>query len=114
MSDNIKLEDPSVAYGYAGFDKNFTFFKIYTRPVTINGELGQYHADYQGYLPALEAAIDPVGWLRSSCNVMLQHMMKETGLPADQWVIEFSPIMERFKIPSHLFLNRPKDREWLG
>lgn len=113
MSD--KLTDPRVAEIMVGFDADFTFFKVYTRILTNDaGESGQFHFDYKNYFPALEKSVDPAGFLKAAARIMLAHAVRTTGVPVEKWIIEFSPVMERFKVPSHLFLDTMRDRTWLA
>ena len=116
MDDNPKLEHPSIAYQYAGFDADFTFFKIYTREITDpnTGEVGQMETSYKNYLPSLEQSADPAGFLKLAARIMLAHCVRSTGVPVEKWVIEFSPVMEKFGVPSHLFFDTVKDRAWLA
>lgn len=109
-----KLTDPAVAHAYAGFDKNFTFFKLYTRPDAhpVTGDFGHFFVEYQGYLPELEATPDPVGFLKAAVRAMVAKAIAKTSLPADQWIVEFSPVFERYNIPSHLYLHKSNDRAW--
>ena len=67
----------------------------------------------QGYLPELEQRHDPVNWLRRRCRLYIAHCVKTTGVPQDKWIIEFSPLLAKFGVPSHLFLSRPDDLAWL-
>jgi len=116
MDDDIKLEDPNVAYAFAGFDKDFTFFKIYTRGIVhpITGEEGQLATEYQNYLPALEKSSDPAGFLKLAARIMLANCVTKSGVPVEHWIIEFSPVMEKFGVPSHLFFDTARDRAWLA
>lgn len=111
-----KLEDPEVAYAYAGFDYDFTLFKMYTADLTnhATGEVGRFEVDYKGLLSALETDADPVGWLRRAVNKMVVKCCSSTNTEPSVWTVEFSPVLEKFNIPSHLFLNRQADRNWLG
>lgn len=115
MTDDAKLHDPAVAYAHVGFDTDLTFFKLYTRPFQRpdTGEFGNYEFAFTGYFPALEQAVDPVGYLRKACQTYLGHAIQSTGMPLHKWIIEFSPLMERFGLPSHLFLSRETDKKWL-
>lgn len=111
-----KLEDEEIAHAYAGFDHDFTLAKLYTvelkRPK--ENETGQFALDMKGYLPDLEARRNPVAWLRQRCRVYIRHCVQTTGVPQDKWIIEFSPILAKFGIPSHLILSRPDDLAWLN
>lgn len=115
MTENTKLENPEVAYAYAGFDHNFTLFKMYTRPLAnkSTGEVGLFDNAYQGVLNDVLTSSDPVGWLRLAVRTMLGNSCKETGTLPHMWVIEFSPVFGDLPIPSHLFLDKPADQEWL-
>lgn len=111
-----KLEDPSVAYAYAGFDHNFTLFKGYTRQLrdSVTGELGRFEQDFKGYLPEVENDSDPVGWLKRAVRQRLVAWCKATETQPEFWVIEFSPALAKFVVPSHLYLDRATDRAWLA
>lgn len=111
-----KLEDPSVAYAYAGFDQDFTFFKCYTRKLVdkTTGEVGQFETAYKAVYAHLERDNDPVGYLKRAMRLMLENNIKETGVQLEYWIIEFSPVMEKLRIPSHLYLDRAADRAWLA
>ena len=104
-----------IAFGKAGLDKNFTLFKIYTRKLKDDktGEDGQFHMDCQYPLVDFEQHRDPVGLLKYLCRKYLLHCKTSTGVPFEQWVIEFSPIMERYQVPSHLFFDTARDRNWI-
>lgn len=112
---SAELTDAFVAFGKAGLDKNFTLFKIYTRQLRDpkTGELGQYHLDCHYDLLSFEANPDPVSLLKYLCRKYLLHVRDKTGLSFENWIIEFSPVMERYQIPSHLFLDTARDRNWL-
>jgi len=111
-----KLDDPHTAYAYAGFDTNFTFFKLYTRKLfdPIAGESGQFVVEYQNNILALEKSSDPVGFLKAAARIMVANSVKETGVDVTKWIVEFSPVMEKFNIPSHLYLDTTRDRAWLA
>lgn len=113
-----KLEDPSVAYVYAGFDTDFTLFKYYTKPITdpASGEVGVFEQKFKGYLPHLEQDSDPIGWLRRAAVAAVRDAVRKTKTMSEMWIIEFSPvIVEKFPtLPSHLFLDRQADREFLS
>ena len=115
MADDLKLDDAFVAWGAAGVDKNFTIFKLYTRKLTdtVTGEVGQFHQDGQTYLPTIELSSDPVGKLKAMVRAYLANAIKSTGVPLENWIVEFSPVMERYCVPSHLFLDTQRDRTWL-
>ena len=110
-----KLNDEEIAHAYAGFDHDFTLAKLYTVALKREkeNETGQFTLDMQGYLPELEQRHDPVNWLRRRCRLYIAHCVKTTGVPQDKWIIEFSPLLAKFGVPSHLFLSRPDDLAWL-
>ena len=112
---NDDFSSAAVAFGKAGLDQDFTLFKIYTRKIRDDktGEDGQFSLDCAYPLVDFEAKGDPVGFLKYLARLYLLHCKNSTGVPFDQWVIEFSPIMERYQIPSHLFLDTGRDRAWL-
>lgn len=113
--DDDKLLQSSVAFGVAGLDQQFTLFKIYTRKIHDNktAEDGQFSLDCKFPLVDFERTPDPVSFLKRLGRLYLQHCVESTGVPRHMWIIEFSPIMERYKIPSHLFLDTTRDRSWL-
>jgi len=111
-----KLEDPNVAYVYAGFDHDFTMFKGYTRWIMDRQtqELGRFEMEFKGYLPHLEQSTDPVGWLKRAVRQRLVAWCHETQTDPSLWVIEFSPVLAKFGVPSHLYIDRAVDRAWLS
>ena len=108
-----EFDDAFVAFSKAGLDKEFTLFKIYTRAIKRGNEEGQFTLDCQYPLAMFETHKDPVGLLKYLARKYLLHSKETTGVPFEQWVIEFSPIMERYQVPSHLFLDTARDRNWL-
>lgn len=116
MEGPDKLEDPTVAYQYAGFDTDFTLFKYYTRKLTdpATGEVGQFEEKFKGVLTQLQADPDPVGYLKRAMRLCLQNAVRTTGVPLEWWVVEFSPVLEYLRIPSHLYMDRAADRGWLA
>ena len=113
VAKKLDLNEDFVAWGKAGVDKNFTLFKIHTRPLAAKSEIGQFALDCPYPLAEFEAFPDPVGLLKYMARTYLLHCRQSTGVPIEQWIIEFSPIMERYNIPSHLFLDTSRDRAWL-
>lgn len=116
MIDDVpELMDDFVAWGKAGLDQEFTLFKVYTRKLkdSKTGELGTFNLDCKLPLVDFEKRSDPVNFLKYLVRKFLMHCVKETGVPYDAWIVEFSPIMERYQIPSHLFLDTGRDRAWL-
>lgn len=113
MKELDGLNDDFIAWGQASVDKDFTLFKIYTKKLRRNGEDGQFHADCRYDLSQFEMLKDNVSFLKYLCRRYLIHMAKETGVPYEHWIIEFSPIMEKYQIPSHLYLDTARDRNWL-
>lgn len=108
------LNEDFVAWGKAQQDIEFTLFKLYTRPLHgKNGETGQFAVDCKYPLSLFEGFPDPVGLLKYMARAYLLHCSQSTGVPFDKWVIEFSPVMERYQVPSHLFLDTARDRSWL-
>lgn len=109
------LNDDFIAFGKAGLDKEFTLFKIYTRQLRDpkTGEFGQFHFDCKYELARFETLADPIPFLKYLCRLYLLHAKQKTGVPFEQWVIEFSPVMGRYQIPSHLFFDTARDRNWL-
>jgi len=104
-----------VSFAAAGLDKEFTLFKIYSRKLndTKTGEVGVFDLECRYPLAEFETHADSIGLLKFLVRKFLIHAHKSTGVPAEQWVVEFSPIMERYQIPSHLFLDTKRDRAWL-
>ena len=115
MGKLLGEDDGFIAFGKAGLDKNFTLFKIYSRPIRDlqSGEEGQHYMDCQYPLLEFEKHTDPVGLLKYLCRKYLLHCRETTGVPFEKWIIEFSPIMERYQIPSHLFFDTARDRNWI-
>lgn len=115
MKELEGLNDDFVAWGRAGLDKDFTLFKIYTRRLTDTktGEVGQFTCDARYDLSKFESFNDKVGLLKYICRLYLVHMHKTTGVQYEDWIIEFSPIMEKYQVPSHLYLDTARDRNWL-
>ena len=112
---SAELDDAFVAFGKAGLDKNFTLFKIYTRMLThpATGETGQYHFECHHDLLSFEASPDPVSLLKYLCRMYLIHARGKTGVQFENWIIEFSPVMEKYQVSSHLFFDTARDRNWL-
>ncbi len=108
-------DDAFVAFKKAGLDQNFTLFKIYTKKIrdVSTGEDGQFAMDCQFPLVKFETHKDPVGLLKYLCRKYLLHCKESTGVPFEHWIIEFSPIMERYQVPSHLFFDTMRDRNWI-
>jgi hypothetical protein len=107
-------DDGFIDFGKAGLDTKFTLFKIYSRPVKdALGHDGQHSMDCQFPLAKFEQHNDPVGVLKYLCRKYLLHCRQSTGIPFEMWIIEFSPIMERYQIPSHLFFDTARDRNWI-
>lgn len=113
MEDKLGLNDDFVAWGKAREDLEFTLFKIYTRPLVDKNETGQFALDATYPLSKFESFPDPVGLLKYIARTYLLHCIKTSGVPMEQWIIEFSPVMERYQVPSHLFLDTMRDRTWL-
>lgn len=116
MTNDMKLESPEFAHAYAGLDKDFALFKFYTRAIVDKEtkEIGQFEATFRQPVTLVETAVDPVGYLRMAAQQCLMKAVKTTGVPIEAWVIEFSPVFEKFRIPSHLYLDNPKDRHFLS
>lgn len=114
MTD-FKLESPEFAHAYAGLDNDFALFKFYTRPVVDKEtkEVGQFEATFRQPITLVETAVDPVGYLRAAAQQCLMKAVKTTGIPIEAWVVEFSPVFEKFRIPSHLYLDSRKDMHFL-
>lgn len=113
MKNGLELEDGFIAFGKAGLDKEFTLFKLYTRLLQRGEKTGRYDLACAYPLIEFERFPDPVGLLKYMARTYLIHARQSTGVPFEQWIIEFSPIMERYQIPSHLFLDTARDRAWL-
>lgn len=110
-----KLHSPLVAYQYAGFDHDFTMFKMYTKPMVDPNtkEIGVMEYSHKGVLTELEQAIDPQNWLFIAALNLVQGFSQRHGIPVEAWTIEFSPVMEKFQVPSHLYLDKPRDYNML-
>lgn len=110
-----KLEDPTVAYAYVSFDHDFTLFKIYTAMLrSPEGDVGRFEAEFKCYWPQVEQSSDPVGWIKRAVREYVAICTGSTGIQKENWIIEFSPLVAKFPVPSHLFLSRRDDVEWLG
>lgn len=107
------LNEDFIAWGKARQDTEFTLFKIYTRPINNGGETGQFAIDCVYPLAMFESFPDPVGLLKYMARAYLLSCTQKTGVPFEKWIIEFSPIMERYQVPSHLYLDTARDRTWL-
>lgn len=105
-----------VAFAKAGLDKEFTLFRIYTRRLVDEktGEVGVFEFKFQHPLELFEQQLDPVGFLKVVARAYIQHGVQQTRVPIEAWIVEFSPIMERYNIPSHLYLDTSRDRAWLA
>ena len=116
MSDDPRTEDAFVAWASAGVDQSFCIFKLYTRKLVNNaiGESGQFDLDCRIPLINLEESSDPVGLLKRYAREYIAHAVQSTGIPREYWILEFSPVMERYNVPSHLFLDTSRDRAWLA
>ena len=108
-------DDGFVAFGKAGLEQNFTLFKIYTRILVDEKtkEPGQFSLDCQYPLVEFEKHRDQVSLLKYLCRKYLLHVKTSTGVPFENWIIEFSPIMVRYQVPSHLFFDTTRDRNWI-
>lgn len=113
MSNIPNLSEEFIAFDRAQSDAEFTLFKIYTRPSHNGKETGQFFMDCRYPIATFEAFPDPVGLLKYMARTYLLHCRESTKVPIEQWIIEFSPVMERYQIPSHLFLDTSRDRAWL-
>lgn len=107
------LNEDFVAWGKAKQDVEFTLFKIYTRPINSGGETGQFALDAKYPLSQFESFPDPVGLLKYITRAYLLSCIDKTKVPMENWIIEYSPVMERYQVPSHLFLDTQRDRTWL-
>lgn len=105
-----------VSFAKAGLDKEFTLFKIYTRRLQDNktGEVGMFEFKCQDDLALFELAQDPIPFLKYRVRQYVEHGIQRTGVPIESWIVEFSPVMEKYHIPSHLFLDTARDRSWLA
>lgn len=112
---DFDFNEEAIAFGKAGLDQEFTLFKCYTRELrdATTGEVGQFSLDCKYPLASFETHRDPLGLLKYLTRKWIVHCVQSKGVPYEKWVIEFSPIMERYQIPSHLFLDTQRDRAWL-
>ncbi len=110
------VTEASVAFGKAGLDREFTLFKLYTRKLhdAVTGEVGQFTINCAYPLATFEQMHDQVGFLKRLVREYVAHSVASTGVELNYWIVEFSPIMERYQIPSHLFLDTGRDRAWLA
>lgn len=107
---------PGLTTGFVGWnDENFTVFKVYTRKLydKKTGETGTFDVSCQIPLIELEGSKNPTELLKYLARKYLLHCVTTTGVPYENWIIEFSPMMEKFQVPSHLFLDTGRDRAWL-
>jgi len=116
MNELENLTDEFVSWQKSSFGSDFTLFKLYTRALIDpkGGPPGQFSIDGKGSFDTLVASSDPVGLVKRLIRVYLFHSIKSTGVPMEKWIVEFSPMMERFHVPSHLFLDTQRDRGWLA
>lgn len=116
MTDDLKLTDAVVAWQTAGIDQQFTLFKLYTRRLvdTTTGEGGVFEIKGTGAITDFETDPDPVGRIKRVVREWLAHSCRSTGVGVEKWVVEFSPVFERYNIPSHLYLDTVGDRAWLA
>jgi hypothetical protein len=111
-----RMMDELFQSDYVGWgDQEFTLFKVYTKKLKDDktGEVGTFDVSCQMPLIEFEGNRDPVGLLKYLARKYLVHCVRQTGVPYENWIVEFSPIMEKYKIPSHLFLDTGRDRAWL-
>lgn len=113
MVNGPDLNEDFVAWGKAALDQEFTLFKVYTRPLQGKDGAGQFAVDCVYPLAQFEAFPDPVGLLKYMARAYLISCKEKTGVPFEHWIVEFSPIMERYQVPSHLYLDTARDRAWL-
>lgn len=115
MKELDGLNDEFIAWRNAQSDAQFTLFKIYTKALRNpkDGSPGQYTLDARYDLSQFEMFNDKVGLLKYIARLYLIHCHKETGVPYENWIIEFSPVMEKYQVPSHLYLDAARDRNWL-
>lgn len=112
MNDDL----PGLTTGVVGWgDTELTVFKVYTRKLVDQktGDTGTFDVACQMLMVELESRRDPVEHLKYLVRTYLMHCVQSTGVPYEMWVVEFSPLMEKYRIPSHLFLDTGRDRAWL-
>jgi hypothetical protein len=117
MTDEIpELYDDFVAFQKAGIDPDFTIFKLYTRKLVDNmtGEHGQFETRCAYQLTTLEQSHAPGDMLKAIARTYLTDAIKKTGVPIEHWILEFSPVLEKFGVPSHLYFDTSRDRVWLA
>lgn len=114
-TEDDELSSDFIAFNKAGSDQHFTIFKIYTRALhdSKTGETGQFHFECQYDITRIERHRNPVGLIKYLTRKYLLHGKVETGVPFEQWIVEYTPVFERYNIPSHLFLDTTRDRAWL-
>lgn len=106
-----ELISPGTAMEHIGAN-DFCFMKLYTGTLFNHktGEPGVFETEYRG----LETDIQSRHWLLATAKEVVINAAKKTRTPLHVWTIEFSPLMERYNVPSHLFMNREADRRELG
>jgi hypothetical protein len=113
MTDELTNE--FVAWNKANLDKEFTLFKLYTVPLRDlkTKEDGTFELTCRYDLAEFKSRSNPVPFLKHLVRKYVLHASQRTGVPVHRWIVEFSPIMEEYTIPSHLFLDTARDRAWL-
>jgi hypothetical protein len=117
MADDIpEINDDFVAFAKAGIDTDFTIFKLYTRKLVDEktGETGQFDLKCSYQLTTLENSHAPQALLKELARRYVMHAVKSTTVPIEYWILEFSPVMSKFGVPSHLFFDTARDRVWLA
>lgn len=117
MADEIpELYDDFVAFAKAGIDTDFTIFKLYTRKLvdSVTGEAGQFETRCAYQLTTLEQSHAPGDLLKALARRYVVDAVRKTGVPIEHWILEFSPVMEKFGVPSHLYFDTARDRVWLA
>lgn len=115
-TDIPELYDDFVAFQKAGIDTDFTIFKLYTRKLRDEqtGEVGQFETRCAYQMVTLEQSNDAAGLLKALARRYVMDAIKSTGVPVEHWILEFSPAMEQFGVPSHLYFDTARDRVWLA
>lgn len=115
MSDLSRLDNAMQAFLDASTDHEFVFFKVYTRPLfdPMTGETGQFTQEFTHSLIALDLVPDPAGYLKLAARLTVAYLTQSKRVPVEKVIVEFSPIMEKYGVPSHLFLDTARDRAWL-
>lgn len=109
------MDKPGEAFEFVGSD-DFCFFKCYTGQLTnkLTGDVGRFETEYRYSKTLFDAMTNQKDWLMASAKEVVTHAAVSTRSDLRSWTIEFSPMLAYLNIPSHLFMPRQSDRQWLG